>query len=238
MHDAQELAEHLQLSCAMIRRHRSRMIPGGIGYSDNPTFGGFGPKSPCNESAMEMGDLEAAFVGNLARYCIARGSIPAIPLKGFWWVNGVCRGVGGSGMDEDEIGFFSGEFTGYDYLHKIRRVVDHLINHAEAVMDTSGVEDILSAGEDTRWYSLKMFPMENPSHESDWVTLEEAMELTGRTSRTLINWAESGSVDRIGEGRDAIYSRVDIEAHMKIVRENMMRSIDALNKNRWKSAES
>ena len=107
MHDAQELTEHLQLSCAMIRRHRSRMIPGGIGYSDNPTFGGFGPKSPCNESAMEMGDMEAAFVGNLARYCIARGSIPAIPLKGFWWVNGVCRGVGGSGMDEDEIGFFS-----------------------------------------------------------------------------------------------------------------------------------
>ena len=131
MHDAQELTEHLQLSCAMIRRHRSRMIPGGIGYSDNPTFGGFGPKSPCNESAMEMGDMEAAFVGNLARYCIARGSIPAIPLKGFWWVNGVCRGVGGSGMDEDEIGFFSGEFTGYDYLHKIRKVVDHLINHAD-----------------------------------------------------------------------------------------------------------
>ena len=238
MHDAQGLTEHLQLSCAMIRRHRSRMIPGGIGYSDNPTFGGFGPKSPCNESAMEMGDMEAAFVGNLARYCIARGSIPAIPLKGFWWVNGVCRGVGGSGMDEDEIGFFSGEFTGYDYLHKIRAVVNHLINHAEAVMQTSGVEDLLSAGEDTRWYSLKMFPMENPSHESDWVTLEEAMELTGRTARTLINWSESGSVDRIGEGRDAIYSRADIEAHMKIVRENMMRSIDALNKNRWKSAES
>ena len=238
MHDAQELTEHLQLSCAMIRRHRSRMIPGGIGYSDNPTFGGFGPKSPCNESAMEMGDMEAAFVGNLARYCIARGSIPAIPLKGFWWVNGVCRGVGGSGMDEDEIGFFSGEFTGYDYLHKIRKVVGHLINHAEAVMQTSGVEDLLGAGEDTRWYSLKMFPMENPSHESDWVTLEEAMELTGRTSRTLINWSESGSVDRIGEGRDAIYSRADIEAHMQVVRENMMRSIDALNKNRWKSAES
>ena len=238
MHDAQELTEHLQLSCAMIRRHRSRMIPGGIGYSDNPTFGGFGPKSPCNESAMEMGDLEAAFVGNLARYCIARGSIPAIPLKGFWWVNGVCRGVGGSGMDEDEIGFFDGQFTGYDYLHKIRKVVNHLIRFADEVMNTTGVEDILSAGEDTRWYSLKMFPMENPSQESDWVTLEEAMELTGRTSRTLINWSESGSVDRIGEGRDAIYSRADIEAHMQVVRENMMRSIDALNKNRWKSAES
>ena len=119
-----------------------------------------------------------------------------------------------------------------------RSVVNHLIKFADEVMNTTGVEDLLSAGESTRWYSLKMLPMENPSQESDWVTLEEAMELTGRTSRTLINWSESGSVDRIGEGRDAIYSRVDIEAHMQIVRENMMRSIDALNKNRWKSAES
>ena len=238
MHDAQELTEHLQLSCAMIRRHRSRMIPGGIGYSDNPTFGGFGPKSPCNESAMEMGDMEAAFVGNLARYCIARGSIPAIPLKGFWWVNGVCRGVGGSGMDEDEIGFFSGEFTGYDYLHKIRKVVNHLVNHAEAVMQTSGVEDLLSAGEDTRWYSLKMFPMEGSAEESEWVTLHEAMKLTGRGKETLRNWALAGGVARIGTGDESLFNRLDLETYMKIVRENMLRGVAALHKHRERNEEA
>ena len=46
-------------------------------------------------------------------------------------------------MDEDEIGFFSGQFTGYDYLHKIRRVVNHLIRFADEVMNTTGVEDLL-----------------------------------------------------------------------------------------------
>ena len=228
MHDAQELTEHLQLSCAMIRRHRSRMIPGGIGYSDNPTFGGFGPKSPCNESAMEMGDMEAAFVGNLARYCIARGSIPAIPLKGFWWVNGVCRGVGGSGMDEDEIGFFSGEFNGYDYLHKIRKVVNHLIRFADDVMNTTGVEDLLSAGEDTRWYSLKMFPSEG----EEWVSEAKAMDITGRTKKTLWEWRKSGTVRYVQDEQGIEYYKPDLDLKMEIVRGNMMRN--GLNsQNRW-----
>ena len=52
------------------------MQPGGVGYNDTPTFGGFSPKSPCSDHAMELGDMEAAFVGNLARYCMAIGTIP------------------------------------------------------------------------------------------------------------------------------------------------------------------
>ena len=59
------------------------MISGAPGYQDVVVFQGFGPQSPVNEDAMEMADLEAAFIGNLARYCMAIGSIPRIPLKGF-----------------------------------------------------------------------------------------------------------------------------------------------------------
>ena len=48
------------------------MLPGGVGYSDTPSFGGFSSKSPCSDHAMELGDMEAAFVGNLARYCMVQ----------------------------------------------------------------------------------------------------------------------------------------------------------------------
>lgn len=206
----------------MIRRHRGRILPGGIGYSDSPTFGGFGPKSPCSEHAMEMGDLEAAFVGNLARYCMAIGSIPRRPIKGFWWVNGVCRGVKG-GFDEDEFDLF-GNPNGFDYLHEVREVVQHLRTWAPAIVKTEGVEELLSTGDDVRWYSLEMFPQENPHAEPEWLNLDEVMKLTGRSFRTIKNWSEEGSVTAIGTGRDAIYSRQDIQAHMKLVQENLVRN--------------
>lgn len=171
---------------------------------------------------MELGDLEAAFVGNLARYCMAIGSIPRRPIKGFWWVNGVCRGVKG-GFDEDEFDLF-GNPNGFDYLHEVREVVQHLRTWAPAVVKTEGVEELLSAGDDVRWYSLKMFPQENPHEGPEWLNLDEVMKLTGRSFRTIRNWAEEGSVTAIGTGRDAIYSRQDIQAHMKLVQENLVRN--------------
>ena len=125
-------------------------------------------------------------------------------------------------MDEDEIGFFSGQFTGYDYLHKIRRVVNHLINHAESVMDTSGVEDILSAGEDTRWYSLKMFPSEG----EEWVSEPKAMDITGRTKKTLWEWRKAGTVRFVKDEQGIEYHKPDLELMMEIKRGNMMRSMN------------
>ena len=124
-------------------------------------------------------------------------------------------------MDEDEIGFFSGEFTGYDYLHKIRRVVNHLINHAEAVMGTSGIEDLLSAGEDTRWYSLKMFPSEG----EEWVSEARAMDITGRTVQTLREWRRSGSVRFVKDEQGIEYYKPDLDLMMEIKLGNMLRGV-------------
>lgn len=212
----------------MIRRHRSRMLPGGYGYSDNPTFGGFESKSPCSDHAMELGDLEAAFVGNLARYCIAAGSLPFIKLKGFWWVNGVCRGLSGQGMDEDEF-TLDGELNGYNYLSNVQKVIDHLKANASAVVETEGVEFLLSAGMDTRWYSLKMFP-EEAGIEDQWLNEDEAISFTGRTKKTLDRWAKSGAITRLGERGDYIYSRIDLNQQMTIVRDNLLRRGQQLQK--------
>ena len=124
-------------------------------------------------------------------------------------------------MDEDEIGFFSGEFTGYDYLHKIRKVVDHLIRFADEVMDTTGVEDLLSAGEDTRWYSLKMFPSEG----EEWVSEERAMDITGRSKWTLWEWRKSGTVRFVKDEQGIEYYKPDLDLMMEIKRGNMLRGV-------------
>lgn len=217
--DSEQLDKHLRDTPSFIRRHRGRMISGAPGYQDIVVFHGFGPQSPVNEDAMEMADLEAAFIGNLARYCMAMGSIPRIPLKGFWWVNGECRGMQNA-MIEDEFNMM-GEFNGRDVLAPIGRVVAHLRAHVGAVLDTEGVEPILRAGEDTRWYSLKMFPQE----DDQWLTEEQAQDYTGCTERTLQRWRKAGAVAFIKDEKGVAYRKSDLDTVMEIKRGNMLRGI-------------
>ena len=215
--DVVELDKHLRETPSFIRRHRGRMISGAPGYQDIVVFQGFGPQSPVNEDAMEMADLEAAFIGNLARYCMAIGSIPRIPLKGFWWVNGECRGMQNA-MIEDEFNMM-GEFNGRDVLEPIGRVVAHLRAHVGNVLATEGVEDILRAGEDTRWYSLKMFPQE----DDEWLTEEQAMSRTGVGLRALQKWRKEGVVEYIKDENGVEYRRSSLELMAEIKRGNMLR---------------
>ena len=215
MHDAHELTEHLQLSCAMIRRHRSRMISGGIGYSDNPTFGGFGPKSPCNESAMEMGDMEAAFVGNLARYCMALGTIPPHSLRGLWWVNGECKGI--STYNEDSATL------------PIQGLINHLAYWSPYIIGTEGVDELLRAGEETRWYSKKMFPNEN----TEWVGIEEAEKITGRARKTIQDWRREGWIETLDDNWGVMYSRAGLETIKEMNQAAKASALDRARKNRW-----
>ena len=133
MHDAQELDQHLKEAEWFIEQHRAQAVATNTGYSDEePTFNGFGPKSPCNDNAIDMADEEAVAVEYLARYCIARGSIQAIPLKGFWWSRTRC------------LGLKSGDLSGF------RKVVGHLRRHVDAVFDTEGIAEHLELMEGIR----------------------------------------------------------------------------------------
>ena len=217
--DAEALDKHLRETPSFIRRHRGRMISGAPGYQDIVVFQGFGPQSPVNEDAMEMADLEAAFIGNLARYCMAMGTVPRLPLKGFWWVRGECRGMQ-CAMIEDEFNMM-GEFNGRDVLEPIGRVVAHLRAHVGNVLDTEGVEPILRAGEDTRWYSLKMFPQE----DDEWLAEAQAQDYTGCTERTLRRWRKAGAVAFIKDDKGVAYKKSDLDTVMEIKRGNMLRGI-------------
>lgn len=217
MMDAEALDKHLRETPSFLQRHRGRMISGAPGYQDVVVFQGFGPQSPVNEDAMEMADLEAAFIGNLARYCMAIGSIPRIPLKGFWWVNGECKGMK-CAMIEDEFDLM-GNHNGNDVLAPIRHVVKHLRVHVGAILATEGVGPILDAGAHTRWYSLKMFPQE----DDRWETEAEVRSRTGMDRTTLWRWRKAGHIECIKDSNGIAYKASDINLMMEVKRENMLR---------------
>lgn len=166
---------------------------------------------------MEMADAEAAFVGNLARYCMDMRTIPFKPRRGFYWRDGVCLGMKPA-MLEDEYDLH-GEHTGVDVLAPIQKLVDHLRMHVGAILQTEGVEPILEAGEQVRWYSLKLFPTE----EDQWLTEAQAQSYTGRGERTLRMWRKAGAVDYLKDGGGIIYRKADLDVVMEIKRSNMMR---------------
>ena len=174
------------------------MLPGGVGYSDTPTFGGFSSKSPCSDHAMELGDMEAAFVGNLARYCMALGTIPRHSLKGLWWVNGECKGI--LTYDEDAATL------------PIQGLINHLIYWAPYIIGTEGVDELLKAGEETRQYSKGMFPQE----DTRWVGIEEAAKITGRRPETIRQWKWKGWVETLDDNWGVMYSRAGLETIMEM----------------------
>lgn len=181
------------------------MAPGGVGYSDAPTFGGFNSKPPLSLHAMELADLEAAFVGNLARYCMAMGTIPPYSLRGLWWVNGECKGLSVMDWESD--------------VEPIQGLINHLIRYAPFIVGTEGVEDILDAGRDTRRYGEKMFPNEI----GEWATVEEAAIQAGRSTRTIRRWIQAGTVRSFGNSDFTEVLLEDVLIMKRVADENMRR---------------
>lgn len=161
---------------------------------------------------MELGDLEAAFVGNLARYCMVMGTLPPFSLRGLWWVNGECKGLGVVDWDTD--------------VEPIIPLIHHMQHYAPFIVGTEGVEDLLQAGRETRWYSEKMFPQE----AGEWIDLEEASKIADRTPRTVLRWAESGSIRSLGDSEYIEVLKQDVQQMGSIIHEN--RKLAASNLNR------
>ncbi len=173
---------------------------------------------------MQMADLEAAFIGNLARYCMAMGTVPFKPRRGFYWVNGECRGMK-CAMIEDEFDFH-GRDNGLDVLAPIQEMVNHLRVHVGAILTTEGVGHILEAGKYTRHKTFQMFPQE----DDNWLTEHGAIEYTGRTVQTLREWRRSRSVGYLKDETGILYLKSDLDMKMEIVRGNMIRRANHMNR--------
>lgn len=202
--DAQQLKEHLAETPAYIARLRELMTPGNCGYSDVPTSSGFGPRSPLNEHAMGLADMEAAFIGNLARYCMAMRTVPPHPLKGLWFIDGECKGIHTYG------------------LKTLPALIRHLIHWAPYIIGTEGIQDILKAGEETRWYTKRTLPGEQ---KETWLTQKQAEAHTGRTRWTLWQWRTNGTVRHKKDEYGTIYLKQDLDLMLEIKRGNQIRGM-------------
>lgn len=157
---------------------------------------------------IDLADAEAAHLGNIASTCIRRGAIPPVSLRPLWFTNrGKCIGLRIIGHDDDEFDI-DGNHTGPDYLEPLYPIVQHLKAYAGEVVETEGVAWLLYEWETTRDIYYEMYPVEDPG----WITLSEAMALSGRSEKTVNDWRRSGWVSVLSEkGQDTLYSREGIE---------------------------
>lgn len=210
--DVEELDRHLAETAWFIEQHRARIAPNNFAYSDEiVTFNGFGPKSPCNDGAIMLADREAAAIGNLARYCMDMGSIKAFPLQGFWWSNGRCLGMKSDG------------------LNLVREVCAKLRYVVGDILGTEGVDVYLYDMAQIRSISLDAFPNEN----TDWLTMEEACDFTGRKKSTIYEWIKAGGMPTLDDRWGLMISKPHLNMKMAIVHANMLRRMGKVNRGRW-----
>ena len=208
MMDAEALDKHLRETPWFIEQHRARIKPNDYAYTDEPvTFNGFGPRSPCNDGAIMLADQEAAAVGNLAKHCMNLGSIEKFKLTGFWWSNGYCRGMKTNGLPNIR-----------ETVTKLRYVLGDILN-------TEGVDEFIYDMAQVRSISLDMFPNEN----TDWLTMEEACDFTGRKKSTIYEWIKAGDMPTLDDRWGLMISKPHLNMKMAIIHANMLRRMTAIN---------
>ena len=168
---------------------------------------------------IDLADAEAAHLGNIASTCIRRGAIPPVSLRPLWFTNrGKCIGMRIIGHDDDEFDI-DGNHTGPDYLEPLYPIVQHLKAYAGEVVETEGVEWLLYEWETTRELYYEMYPVEG----DEWVGELEAMEVTGRSARTLRRWREAGHVRVLRDGGPLQFNSADLLLMCRIKAENERR---------------
>lgn len=215
--NAEQLDQHLRETPWFIEQHRARISPTNYAYSDEiMTPGGFGPKSPGNDNAIMFADQEAATIGRLASYCMNTGSIPRFPLKGLWWSRGRCLGLSVDGLE----GF--------------RKSVDRVRLHVGDILATEGVEEYLEDMAEMRSISLGMFPNE----DDNWLTMEEAIDFTGRSDKTIYKWLSAGGIHTLDDRWGLMMSKEDLRTKMAIVYANMISVMSNARRKNKKNTQS
>ena len=247
MHDAQELTELIKDTPNMIARHRVHAEKGGVGYSDTPTVGGFEPSLPMAYDFMDAADMEAAWLGNVMKHCVNMGAIPPLKFepfhdrkqdrtdrlhgtwwgRGFWWVNGRCKGLAGGQAEEATYGFFGKVSNGW--RGDIDAIAQHLQTWAPTVLRVEGVDPFIEDGERIRTFSQRCFPAE----VDEWLSIERAAKLTGKSWHTIRDWVKHGTVSYVGEGSDAEISLNSLKFRMEAIKSSKMDNLYKAMENRW-----
>ena len=247
MHDAQELTELIKDTPNMIAHHRVHAEKGGVGYSDTPTVGGFEPSLPMAYDFMDAADMEAAWLGNVMKHCVNMGAIPPLKFepfhareqdrtdrlhgtwwgRGFWWVNGRCKGLAGGQSEEPTYGFFGKVSNGW--RGDIDAIAQHLQTWAPTVLRVEGVDPFIEDGERIRTFSQRCFPAE----VDEWLSIDRAAKLTGKSWHTIRDWVKHGTVSYVGEGSEAEISLNSLKFRMEAIKSSKMDNLYKAMENRW-----
>src|SRR5699024_2140016 len=236
MHDVQELTELIKDTPNMIARHRVHAEKGGVGYSDTPTVGGFEPSLPMAYDFMDAADMEAAWLGNVMKHCVNMGAIPPLKFepfhareqdrtdrlhgtwwgRGFWWVNGRCKGLAGGQAEEPTYGFFGKVSNGW--RGDIDAIAQHLQTWAPTVLRVEGVDPFIVDGERIRKYSHTVFRAE----AERWLSVEAAARVAGVSEKTIRNWLSAGTVRHVGTGMGAEISENSLKFRIEAIQSNLI----------------
>ena len=247
MYDAQELTELIKYTPNMIARHRVHAEKGGVGYSDTPTVGGFEPSLPMAYDFMDAADMEAAWLGNVMKHCVNMGAIPPLKFepfharaqdrtdrlhgtwwgRGFWWVNGRCKGLAGGQAEEATYGFFGKVSNGW--RGDIDAIAQHLQTWAPTVLRVEGVDPFIVDGVRIREFSKRCFPAE----VDEWLTVGAAARVAGVSEKTIRNWLASNTIRHNGTGADAEISLNSLKFRIDAIQSNIGAKMEKARQNRW-----
>ena len=231
----------------MIARHRVHAEKGGVGYSDTPTVGGFEPSLPMAYDFMDAADMEAAWLGNVMKHCVNMGAIPPLKFepfharkqdrtdrlhgtwwgRGFWWVNGRCKGLAGGQSEEATYGFFGKVSNGW--RGDVDAIAQHLQTWAPTVLRVEGVDPFIVDGVRIREFSKRCFPAES----DEWLTVGAAARVAGVSEKTIRNWLASNTIRHNGTGVDAEISLNSLKFRMDAIQSNIGAKMEKARQNRW-----
>lgn len=214
--DEQSFKDFVLATPDFIKRHRTHMIQYEVREITDEKISGFtliGTSSPLDLNSMGWGDAEAAALGQMLHWLMEAEIIPRIRLHGFWW-NKVhprrCLGYSGA----------PGAMEG------VRKASELLAMHACEVLSTNSheLEDFLLEWGKIRAIGYREFPEERPGNDDDpsqveeWLTLNEAEELTGRGWRTIYRWYKDGLLETTKEGKisEMLFEKSSLEKALKI----------------------
>lgn len=196
--DAEQLLnKHLLETPFFVEQHRARMNPTNYAYSDDGGGStGFGPKSPCQDNAIDLADYEVALIGELAMLCMDAGTIQPRPFKGFWRNRkGHCVGMMVDGMPH------------------VKAMCEYLRARVPAILETEGVGELLVEMGQVRKKSMQMFPNE----DDNWLTMEEAQAFTGKSDKMIYQWIQAGGIPTLDDRWGLMISKKHLQTKMALI---------------------
>ena len=147
--------------------------------------------------------------------------------RGFWWVNGRCKGLAGGQSEEATYGFFGKVSNGW--RGDIDAIAQHLQTWAPTVLRTEGVDPFITDGERIRTFSQRCFPAE----VDEWLTVGAAARAAGVSEKTIRNWLASNTIRHNGTGADAEISLNSLKFRIDAIQSNIGAKMEKARQNRW-----